>query len=351
MLKHETKKFWLIIDGKIVTDHKIEAYVFGKLLINLQRVVDVLYQAKHGSHPKDDFRLFLTKVIDGSVAVAFQPRDFATELFNDSLIFDEMIYNLNDIVKLLIENPDDFRKKIELEFSEPATIIRFLENFSGMLSRKNKFNVKIGYSVNKPTKPVLLPSHREAFLQDLIHEYYRKSMIEIKGVITRIHGDDPRSFTIRTLDNATVKCHYPPEWEKDLMALFKSSVTVNGVLSQRANLREMEVVKDLRSFNLATLDALGDMTFRHPLPVRVSYDDHDGHWCLVNEELSLSGYGKTYQEALSSLAESLESLIVGYLAFKDTALSGKSRQIKKNLQNYLDLNEVSQQFGELMVQS
>ncbi|MCX6698316.1 MAG: hypothetical protein NTV68_00075, partial [Methanomicrobiales archaeon] len=60
---------------------------------------------------------------------------------------------------------------------------------------------------------------------------------------------------------------------------------------------------------------------------------------------------KTYQEALSSLAESLESLIVGYLAFKDTALSGKSRQIKKNLQNYLDLNEVSQQFGELMVQS
>ena len=32
MAGHETKKFWLIIDGKIVTDHKIEAYTFGKIL-------------------------------------------------------------------------------------------------------------------------------------------------------------------------------------------------------------------------------------------------------------------------------------------------------------------------------
>lgn len=348
---HETKSFWLIIDGKIVTDHKIEAYTFGKLLTNLQRVVDILHETKHGSHPKTDFRLYITYMGEGSVAVAFQPRDFATELFQESFVFDEMVYSLTGLVEELIENPDEFRKKIERDFAEPATRIRFLENFSGLLSRKNKFNVKIGYSVEKPEKPIVLPSHREGFIQDLVQEYYRKSMIEVRGVITRIHGDDPRSFTLRTLDNATVKCSYPPEWEKDLMALFKSSVTVNGVMSQKAKLREMEVVRDIHSFNSATLDTLGEIVFVQPLPVRVSYDDRDGHWGLENSELSLSGYGATYQEALTSLEESLDSLIVEYLAFEDAALSGKSRKIKKELQNYLDFSEVSRRFEGLTVVS
>jgi hypothetical protein len=348
---HETKKFWLIIDGKIVTDHKIEAYSFGKLLTNLQRVVDILHETKHGSHPKTDFRLYITHMTEGSVAVAFQPRDFTTELFKDSFVFDEMVFNLNDFVTQLIESSDMFREKIEREFSDPATRIRFLENFSGLLSRKNKFNVRIGYSLDKPEKPVMLPSHREGFIHDLIQEYYRKSMIEIKGVITRIHGDDPRSFTIKTLDNSTVKCSYPSEWEKDLMALFKSSVTVSGVMSQKAKMREMDVVKDIHSFNSTILENLGETTFRQPLSVRVSYDDKEEHWGLENSELSLSGYGKTYQEALTSLSESLDSLIIEYLAFKDDELSSKSLHIKKNLQNYLDLNEVCQRFDGLTVGS
>ena len=80
--------------------------------------------------------------------------------------------------------------------------------------------------------------------------------------------------------------------------------------------------------------------------IRVSYDDKDNHWCLANEELSLEGYGNTYEQALSSLKESLESLIVGYLAFKDAKLSEKSRKIKQNLQTYLELNDYRTKFGE-----
>jgi hypothetical protein len=347
----EPKKFWLIIDGKIVTDHKIEAYTFGKLLTNLQRVIDVLHETKHGSHPRKDFRLYLTEVSEGSVAVALQPLDYTTELFNDSFIFDEMVNNFHDLIHHLIDSPEEFRRMIEREFSNPATLIRFLENLIGLLSRKNKFNVKFGYSAQKPKKPTALPSHREGYIQDLIHEYYRKSMIEVKGVITRIHGDDPRSFTIRTLDNTIIKCNYPPEWEKDLMALFKSSVSVNGVMSQKVKLNEMEVVKELRPFNSETLDSIGDIIFKMPLPVRVSYDDRDGHWCLENEELFLSGYGKTYHEALVSFSDSLDSLIAGYFAFEERSLSEKSRNIKKNLQTYLDLNELGQRYGELTVES
>lgn len=341
------RNIWLIIDGKIVTDHKIEAFTFGRILTSLQRVVDILHETKHGSHPKADFRLYITQWAEGSVAVAFQPRDFTTELFSDSFVFDEMVYSLTGLAEELIENPDQFRKKLESEFSEPATRIRFLENFSGLLSKKNKFNVRIGYAVEKPKKPLALPSHRGAFVDDLIQEYYRKSMIEVKGIITRIHGDDPRSFTVKTLDNGTVKCSYPAEWEKDLMALFKSTVAVSGVMSRKAKSSEMEAVKDIQEFNTVTLDALGDISFRQPLVVRVSYDDRDGHWCLENSELSLSGYGTTYMEAVGSLAESLDSLIVEYLAFGDEKLSGRSKKIKKSLQEYLDLAQAARRFEGL----
>ena len=93
MAGHETKKFWLIIDGKIVTDHRIEAYTFGKILTNLQKVVDVFQQTKYGEHPKTDFKLYLTNTGKGSVAVAFQPLDFTTELFKESLVFDEMVFD------------------------------------------------------------------------------------------------------------------------------------------------------------------------------------------------------------------------------------------------------------------
>jgi hypothetical protein len=351
MVKHETKKFWLIIDGKIVTDNKIEAYTFGKILTNLQKVVDVFKQTKYDAHPKTDFRLYLTNVSKGSVAVAFQPIDYTTELFKESLVFDEMVFDLQSLINALIENPDEFRQKIELDFEDPSHIIRFLESFRGMLSKKNKFSVKVGYDIRKPAKPVVLPSHREAYIEDLILEYYRKSAIEIKGVIIRIKGDDPRSFTIKTLENESIKCDYPADWEKDVMAFFKSSVTVKGVMSKRARLKEMEVIKDIQPFNSITIESLEEFVFRQPLAIRVSFDEKDDHWCLANEELSLAGYGSTYEQALSSLKESLESLIVGYLAFDDAALSEKSRKIKRNLQTYIALNDYRQQLGELTVES
>jgi hypothetical protein len=66
--------------------------------------------------------------------------------------------------------------------------------------------------------------------------------------------------------------------KKDVRAFFKSSVTVNGVMSRRARLKEMEVVKDIQSFNSTTLDSLDECTFRQPLAIRVSHDDKDNHW-------------------------------------------------------------------------
>ena len=97
------------------------------------------------------------------------------------------------------------------------------------------------------------------------------------------------------------------------MVLFKSSVSVNGVMSQKVKLNEMGGGNEPRPFNSETLYCIGDIIFKVPLPVRVSYEDRDGHWCLENEELSLSGYGKTYHEAWVSFSDSCIPLLLAIL--------------------------------------
>jgi len=104
------------------------------------------------------------------------------------------------------------------------------------------------------------------------------------------------------------------------------------------------------SFNVLEIIELDNLLFKHPLPVQASYDDQDGCWCLKNEHLSLSGYGKTCREALNSLSDHLESLLVEFFAFEDAALSGKSQQIKTRLQTYLDLNSSSRRFEKITVE-
>jgi hypothetical protein len=167
--------------------------------------------------------------------------------------------------------------------------------------------------------------------------------------LTRIKGDDPRYFTIKTLENETIKCYYPVDWEKDIVAFFKSTVTVKGVMSKKARAKEMEAVKDIQAFTSFSLDSLDEYIFKQPITFRVSYDEQDDLWCLANEELSLAGFGPSFDEARSSLKDSLDSLIVEFLAFDDSTLTEKAKKIKKNLQNYLDLNEYQEQKGELTI--
>jgi len=351
MTNNESKKFWLIINGKVVTDHKIEASTFGKLLTNLQHVIDAIQEAKFKGYNKKDFVLYLTEIEPGSVAASLQPSGFQTDLFSGSMVFEEMVYNLEDLIKTLIESTDGFKTKIDDEFLLPYDKIRFLESFRGMLSKRNQFNVSIGYDFAKPSHPISLPAHREGYIKDLISEYYEKSSVEVKGIIMRVKGDDPRSFTIKTETNDTIRCVYTPETEKDVMNLFKSPVIVRGLLNKRRKLKEMELVKDVRPFSSMTFTELGGFSFLQPLPIRVSYLDNDDQWGLENDELTLTGYGNSFGDASVSLKESLESLIIGILAFDEALLTEKSREIKKNLQKFLNLDQLNGMIDGIEIES
>lgn len=92
---------------------------------------------------------------------------------------------------------------------------------------------------------------------------------------------------------------------------------------------------------------LGGFTFKKPLPVVIEWDVEEQEWIIHNDELTLEGRGKTYDEALKELEESLESLVVGFLAFEDNKLAEASIKIKEKLSEYLDLDVLKKKLGVL----
>lgn len=339
MLKKEPKKLWLVVEGKVVSDHGIEAYTFGQLLTGLQRIIDVLKISKYGrKHKKDIFRLFLTRISPGSLVAELQPRYYEGDIIG-GIPFNEVASDFQKLVQVLIDDPEEFKTELEREFADPSYILRFLQGLDSIWSKRNRFVVKTGLGYKEPEKLVELPPARQRYIKELIEEYIEKSSTEIKGVIIRIKGDEPRNFTIRTLDGENIKCHYPPEWERDIMSLFKSPVVVKGVISKKARTKEIETITDLKKLSVELIGKIGKFSLREPIPFRVSYDEKEDLLCLENDELAIYGYGSTYSEVLSDLEDSLESLIVGFLAFPDERLSEKSLEIKEKLSKYIDIEK------------
>ncbi|WP_290596762.1 MULTISPECIES: hypothetical protein [unclassified Archaeoglobus] len=54
----EPKKIWLKIDGKVVADGRIEIYTFGNLLVNLQKIINIISRYRWIRRKKDEFKLF-----------------------------------------------------------------------------------------------------------------------------------------------------------------------------------------------------------------------------------------------------------------------------------------------------
>ena len=84
------------------------------------------------------------------------------------------------------------------------------------------------------------------------------------------------------------------------------------------------------------LPRIGSYVLKKPIALTAKFDGPEGLWCIENEALALSGYGRTLEDAIDNLEESLESLITGFRTFSDEELHEKSKVIKKRLLNYVD---------------
>jgi len=353
--RQKAKNIWLSVDGKIIKDHKIEGYTFGLLLSNIQRTFNILQEVKYKKQRKATLKWYFSSISEGSCILELQPGDMQTDFSN----FDDFVSNLNDFtgdffeyIQLLSVEPTKFKEKLEREFKEKTDIIRFLSGLLGIWSKRGKYSIEIAFSYEKPldfTSYTSLPSHRYHYIQDLIQEYIEQTIVEVIGVIERIKGDEPRSFFIEDTNGDMVEITYPPELEKTVISLFKSTVVVHGVLVKKARKNYMEFLKNIKPLRVFQLSSIRDIQFKQDIQFKFFYDRKNESWNFINEELELYGSGTSFENALEDLGDSIDSLIVGFLAFKNEDISSHSKEVKIKLEQYIDFEKCTSLYNPIIM--
>ena len=340
-------KLWIRIEGNIVKDHKIEAYSYGIILTNLQRILNVIKDTRYPKLSDDFFRVYIVEKKENSIAVGFQPTASIKDLDN-RVAFNELGQELRDIISFLEEeDKKTVIEKLDEQFKNPIQILRLLESLRFILSRRDRFQLEIDFSFKMPTQYILVPYNKEGLVQDLIQEYTKKSQSGVYGVIRSINSIPPLNFVLITIDNEKITCHYTSEIENDIRANFKLPVFVKGIVKRTPKKIEMDQIIEFRPFYHYPLKKAGDLEFTTPLPLEVKYHKRTSRWNLSNTELSIDVKGKTFSEAIDEVTLSIEALIVAYLEFDDKKLSPESIRIKSSLQKYIIIERYRDLFEDM----
>ncbi|SEW23444.1 hypothetical protein SAMN05216170_2308 [Thermococcus thioreducens] len=341
----ERPKIWIHLDGrKVVKDHKVDAYTFGKLLIQIQKQINIIAEAQYGKTIKPKFKLFLAEIQEGSVDAVLEFAGGTLPEFQHRVV--ETHYQVYDAIQK--EDEKTLDETIIGSLKDPLYGYRLLASIEDITPSSEDY--LIGLSKDSPEKRAVLKSKQRDFVKKMKTKYQQQATVEFIGIITDLHGKDPRYFIIDTTTGERIKVYIRPELEPQIKEYYKAvPVKVTGLMAKKAKSREIRELKGLSKQEEVPLDRIGKFRLKQPVLVELGYDMEDNLWILRNEQLAIEGYGKTYQEAMKDLEDSLEGLIIGFLAFKDEDLAESARKIKKELSKYLNLNDLSHKYKPVVI--
>ncbi len=342
MASPKLPKIWLTTEGDIVSDHKIEAYSFGQIMMNLQKVLNVIHDAKYPGTKRKFYRLYLSDIQKNCVTSSFQASYSDKDLLTGEIVYNEISGIFEEVIQTLSDggDMDDVKAILERELVEPSYIIQFLINFSKIISKKNYTN-QISFGYEQPEKFIALPHKMENKIQKLIHHYTDIAIVEVAGIITGMSGEEPSNFTLKTVNNENIICYFPQELETDVYHHYMKPVKIRGTYRSKVRKKELDNITEFRSFNYYAVDEIDGYSLKVPILLMISYDRADRLWCLENDELALSGYGSTLVSALDNLKEGFDTLITGIMAFDDSEISEDSKHIKQNFEKHVVFDDFS----------
>jgi hypothetical protein len=343
MSQHEDLKTWIIVhDGPIVKNHAIEAVSFAEILRNVQRAYDNIGASKYGKEfKKEDCRLYIREIVQGSVAIPAFPPSYATKLHESSPSpFVTITESFEKIIDTLSSNPDNFQTVMEEEVANPSNRFGVLNSLKYLASSESHIELKT--SKEKPQKGACVPKHQKDYLENLIFEYEGNGEMDLQGIIVGIKGDKEKYFDLITTTGRKVKCNFVPVMEEKIISLYKKWVAVSGDMIQSQKNSRISHIHELEEHTSEKLNNIGRYPLRTPIPFTASYDMEDGQWCLCNKELALFGYGITYSKTVEALEEELESHVISYTEHSDDEHAADSLIIKENLTYYVNFDEIKE---------
>lgn len=340
---------WIKLEGpEIVKDHKVDAYLLGQILTNIQKQINIIAEAKYGKKLKSHFRLFLSEIKKGSanIGLEYSSSWFEREFLQKQIDVIETHYTIYDLIDK--KNEKELDLFLLRELKEPVNVYRLLGSVETIIPSSVKY--KIGLSKWEPKKFVIVKPERKELVSKLKNKYQQQATVELIGVIMELYGKDPRHFEIETIMGEKFKVYFKPELEPQLKELYKSIVKLKGLSTKKAKVKEILKILNISPLNTLEVNEIGKFQLKKPLKLSINYLLKDNLWVLENKELVIYGHGKSYQEALKELEESLESLIIGFLAFKDEHLAESSKRIKQKLIEYIDLKQMRNKYQPKVVQ-
>lgn len=332
-------KVWILIEGGIVEDGRIEIQHFNKITKGLQQIVNLLQETKYPNINKEDFKLYMGTSILNSYLVDIEPPS-QVDLFTGEPIFNSIGVNIRVLSESLNESEQKFTDTLENLFLDNIDRIRFLNNFLDVLSQRD-YRVNVGFSPIRPDSYFALPPYHDVFIKKLIKKYTSQATVEKIGIIVQQNGEPPRFFTVKTENGDQIKCFYPSEMDSFIHELYKNPILVKGIVSKGIQKKEMKEIFDLKRFTNKTVTIIGEFKLKIPLKIEVSYDKEKELWRLSNTDIAVFGHGGNLADAEISFSDAFERLIIGFLLFNNSELSQKSKEIKDKIRKYVDIEDYS----------
>lgn len=341
-------KTWLkVADGPGVKDHNIELSLLATICQSIQSIFDDIGEAKYGDeYNKEDFRLTIGEIWKGSVDLPIAPSTYAPRLFDGELDpFSTVTGSFERLMFTYNTRPEQFQSQLEEEIGDLSHRIGFLEHVQRISDTGALVSIK--NSVDQPTETISFPEKDSKLLDGLLTEYKEKGEETIQGIIVKFSGDKKDYFfSIRTKNGRLVKCIYNPKDEDKVQSLYKKWVSVTGRIISSTKSYKISNISELCEQESESLSVIGDYVLQKPITFKTSYDNEDGLWGMVNEELALYGYGENYNKTLRSLEDQLEGHVLSFTEYSDEYHSETSLKLKKLLSEHIDIKEAGKQMNE-----
>ena len=332
------------ISGKGVADGMVDARLLGEILINFQTLLFYVAEKVVGVKRDKTFYLKygigLKEIGKGSAILALSPLDTLTTLEGVSPI-ENSVKELIEMVKKIEKDPREGREYLLEKVEDPKDrLIVEAKVYSLWPEVGNDIALKYeGYTFSTENYISLKAEHKK-IINEWLQEDMKEASRKVRGIITRIKVDGRRRyFIVLSVDGELYKFEYT-EKEKDIetqiLDLIKSPVEIVGITAGRAKIKQIKEILDLRPLEEIYMESIGKYKFKQKIAIKISYDAEDDLWVLQNDDLGIVGVGDTYEEALEQLEDSLQVVIEGYLHEPDEKLTEDAKELKRNLQKYME---------------
>ena len=288
-------------------------------LSSFQEIINIIAQEKHPSIKLEDFRFLIKEFEKGSFNCIVEPYYISKDLKGFNPI--ESLLGAFSEISDLIDKGDDKKtfKQLKQEIKSTERRKSLYKNFNKIIHKENNaFQIYKGKGITPESTRIFSSKDRYRKRIAVWREMDRKPKKEtFIGIIKNLNAyhDARKHIKIVGPNGEKIKYYYKEEESEKFINLYdRAIIKIEGIYNYYT--KTLEELMDIIEIDYQELTELKNITFSHPIILKLTYDL--GVIYGSNEEFDLYVFGPHYNEML----EKLNGLILDTLdLFTKTSLN------------------------------